>query len=269
MKISDEEFKNLYVDKKLTQIAIGQLLNVSKNTVWYHAKRLGLNRGRKVNIYQEPLFNERFRKLIFIKSHKNNGKIMWGCRCDCGNIKIGYWRAIKHGSMASCGCDLAENTFKRCFTGYKDISGKYWAKIKKEASIRNLTFELTKEQIWNLYLKQDKKCALSGMSIVFTPSGYAASSKSQTASIDRINSGIGYTIENIQLVHKDVNWMKHVFPENWFIKICRMVAKTTANTDISQDKNINNYIEKGFRQGNKQLYATTIMQNRPKIDLKE
>lgn len=70
-----------------------------------------------------------------------------------------------------------------------------------------------------MYLKQNNKCALSGMSIGWSKTGLTA-----TASIDRIDSSEGYLMENVQLVHKDVNFMKQQFDQTYFIEMCKAIA---------------------------------------------
>jgi len=45
-----------------------------------------------------------------------------------------------------------------------------------------------------------------------------------TASIDRINNSRGYLKGNIQLVHKDINFMKGKMSQDDFIKMCKLVA---------------------------------------------
>jgi len=44
------------------------------------------------------------------------------------------------------------------------------------------------------------------------------------ASLDRINSNLGYTIDNIQWVHTMVNMSKNKYKEEDFIKMCCSVA---------------------------------------------
>jgi hypothetical protein len=48
--------------------------------------------------------------------------------------------------------------------------------------------------------------------------------KTMTASLDRIDSSRGYTLDNIQWVHKDLNKMKTNYPNDYFIKMCKYVA---------------------------------------------
>ena len=45
-----------------------------------------------------------------------------------------------------------------------------------------------------------------------------------TASLDRIDSTRGYTVDNIQWIHKDLNRMKWNLPNDYFINICTLVA---------------------------------------------
>ena len=63
-----------------------------------------------------------------------------------------------------------------------------------------------------LYIDQNKTCALSGLEI-----GWAEVGQDHTASIDRIDSTKGYTLRNIQLVHKDINMMKQQYTNQYFI----------------------------------------------------
>lgn len=151
------------------------------------------------------------------------------CLCDCGKHKIISAVAIKAGRTTSCGCrrdQYQKITGKnsKTYTGYEDIRGRYWEVIKKRASKRGVEFTITKEQVWELYLKQDRKCALSGIAIVF---GISEALRATTASIDRIDSNKGYTIDNIQLLHKKVNIMKNVFTEDEFIGWCRQIVGNT------------------------------------------
>ena len=46
----------------------------------------------------------------------------------------------------------------------------------------------------------------------------------RTASIDRTDNRFGYTIDNIQLVHKKINSMKSNMSQKDFIYFCKMVG---------------------------------------------
>jgi hypothetical protein len=151
---------------------------------------------------------------------------------DCGKIIIyennsSYYSAYRRNSVCkSCRSVRANKSSKRnnigeknaFWKGYKDIPfhwfSKYFLRKGKKRS-----GDITIEQVYNLWIKQDKKCKLSGLDIDFIRRDNGVS-----ASIDRIDSSKEYTIDNIQLVHKDINLMKNYFNQEYFISICKMVT---------------------------------------------
>lgn len=103
---------------------------------------------------------------------------------------------------------------------YKEISSYYWNTIIRGAESRKLEFNITPEYIWDLFLKQDRKCALSGLPIELKKFKQKA-----TASLDRIDSKKGYIAGNVQWVHKRVNALKMAFKEDEFLTLCITIAK--------------------------------------------
>jgi len=77
----------------------------------------------------------------------------------------------------------------------------------------------------NLFIKQNKKCALTGLDIKFGVRNdkITGTYEETTASLDRIDSSKGYVKGNIQWVHKDINIMKNDFNVDKFKKLCKMV----------------------------------------------
>ena len=165
-------------------------------------------------------------------------------RIDFSNVKILSLVPIKKGheyfylvKCKNCGKEFhkAKWTFGiyRCqcyktvngaynFQGYKEISANYFKSYKANAKSRGLEFSVTKEDIWNQWIKQDKKCALSGISLKIERNYQKV--KGTTASLDRIDSSKGYTVDNIQWVHKDLNRMKWNLSTDYFIELCKLVA---------------------------------------------
>jgi len=104
--------------------------------------------------------------------------------------------------------------------GYNEIPYGWFSKYFERRGSKKQHFgDVTIEQMYNLWIHQDKKCALSGVSIGFYDDGI-----NHTCSIDRIDSLKEYTIDNIQLVHKDVNLMKNKFDNQYFISMCKKIA---------------------------------------------
>ena len=112
-----------------------------------------------------------------------------------------------------------------------DLTSAWWsARVVKRAHGYNskaaqkvYELEITMEQAWSLFKEQDGKCALSGVSIQFPKN---RDQYGGTASLDRIDSKKGYILGNVQWVHKDINSMKNVFEQSYFIELCQKVAMT-------------------------------------------
>ena len=162
----------------------------------------------------ENLKNKPFGKLIVEQFVGTDCKqqALWNCLCECGKHKIVKASRLKSGEVKSCGC------LHQVRVG--DIDGHHFANIRAHARQKKMKFTITIEQIWNLYLMQDGKCALSGVNIGFD----RKNKPNTTASLDRIESSRGYTIDNVQWVHKDINQMKSDRTEDYFIDLCRKVV---------------------------------------------
>lgn len=126
--------------------------------------------------------------------------------------------------------DLEIIVYKRrsTFKGFGDISGKHWTSIKRRK--KHGVNDITIEYAWDLYLSQNGRCALSGLPIYFdVPGNTKIVGNKQlnegTASLDRINSELGYVVGNVQWVHKDINKIKLDFSSDDFKLICEAVTQ--------------------------------------------
>ncbi len=148
--------------------------------------------------------------------------------CDCGNTGKAKLLQLHKGERKTCGvkgCPYFHEVRKTHarngnITGCEDIYGSRWGGWRCGASARNLEFSVTPEFGWSLFLKQDRKCALSGVDISFGN----AWNKICTASLDRIDSNIGYTETNVQWVHKNINLMKRAMSDAEFLDWCKRVV---------------------------------------------
>jgi hypothetical protein len=149
------------------------------------------------------------------------------CKChNCGKTNFKTKRqSLRSGRTGSCGCSkdrYVKTTGKnnKQFTGYEDIRGQFFAHIKRHAESRNLKFLITIQYAWDLYEQQKRKCALSGLPIIFGVNGGGKT----TASLDRIDSELGYVEGNVQWVHKFVNKMKWNIPQKEFVELCKSIT---------------------------------------------
>jgi hypothetical protein len=174
---------------------------------------------------------DRYDKVVikkFFREEKAN-KRMAVCQCDCGKETIIFVGLFNRGKVHNCGCSPANN-----YKGCGNLSGLYFYSLRSGAERRNISFEVTKEQLWELLLKQNKKCALTGLPIELC----IRNKSDSTASLDRIDSKKGYTLNNVQWVHKDINRMKQNLDQNRFLNLCIAVhnyQKGISNEDISQE----------------------------------
>lgn len=141
-------------------------------------------------------------------------------KCSCGDLFERPYREIRQGNSVCAKCITIKRS-KSMFKGYEEIGQVYWGRLKFSAKNRGILFDLKIENAYELYLKQNGKCALSGEKIVFKKPGQNVTES--TASLDRIDSSQGYIEGNIQWVHKDINQMKMDLDQDYFINMCSKV----------------------------------------------
>ena len=120
----------------------------------------------------------------------------------------------------------------KSWKGFGELSSDLYTTIKSNAKDRKLDFDLDIEYLWNLFLDQDRKCALSGLDIHLN--NKCNEKKFKTATLDRIDSKIGYIKGNVQWLHRDINKMKNNFPEEYFIKLCELIYKKNGPVEFSE-----------------------------------
>ena len=91
----------------------------------------------------------------------------------------------------------------------------------KRSKEKNQDFDISTDYIHSLYIKQNKKCALTGIELTFITKKEKVLTN---LSIDRIDSSKGYTKDNVQLVCTVVNLMKLDLDLNEFKRWCQLIA---------------------------------------------
>lgn len=182
------------------------------------------------------LIGETFGYLLVLErdfNPENRGvgrEAFWKCKClKCGkNVNRSIrTRALKDGRTLSCGClnkEILKSKSKNNsvhWKGFGDLPGLYFYDIKTGAERRKIHFELTEKYLWELFQKQDGRCAYSGLQLNFQTKRKV---RNQSASLDRIDSSKGYIEGNVQWVHKDINWMKRSLSEQSFLNYCKLIV---------------------------------------------
>ncbi len=169
------------------------------------------------------LTGKQYERLFVIRRMGANkwNQAIWECKCNCGKITTAMTKDLKSGKKRSCGCLKKDETSRRFWKGYGDICGDYWSSLKRNAKYRNIDFDLDIEDAWDIYEKQQNKCALSGWKIQLTR---IIKDRDQTASLDRIDSSKGYIKENVQWLHKTINICKHILTNDEFVRMCESIV---------------------------------------------
>lgn len=147
--------------------------------------------------------------------------------CKCGySAAVSCYAVAKETSRGclKCNQNSRRGAGNKTWRGYGEVPGSFIQRYRHKALQKGWDWKIDLNFIDKLYKKQNRQCALTGLPISFKnvnlKIGYSC-----TASLDRINSKKGYTPENTQLVHKDINIMKNQYPEDYFIKMCKLVCE--------------------------------------------
>jgi hypothetical protein len=146
--------------------------------------------------------------------HKNS--VVYECQCSCGNkayvssydLRTGKSTRCKHCSAKRTGEKLAIKNGK-----IGDLTMNRFYKIKKSAEVRNIEFNVELKYLWNLFINQNQCCAITGDYI----------QSIDNASLDRINSNLGYVEGNVQWVTKQANISKHIMSMEELLIFCQKV----------------------------------------------
>lgn len=203
IKIWKEDLEKLLLEGKSTQ-QIAEIYGCSRATVANKINEFGLKFPEKKPPPDRWGDNNPFKKAMLanplkIEEHREAGRRSW----------------LIEGRR-----EKFQETIQPKLILYGDITKAFWNRFLKNAEARGIEVKVCVEEVWELFLNQHKKCALSGQDLVFL-----ISRDKTTASIDRIDSNKIYTLDNIQIVHKYINVIKNSMSNKDFINLCCSVAK--------------------------------------------
>jgi len=93
---------------------------------------------------------------------------------------------------------------------------------KGRAKKKGRVFEIDETYIRELLVLQNHKCAISGIDLT---TSFGEGWSKTSISIDRIDSSIGYTKDNVHLVCDQVNRMKNTLSTKELIALCKQVIE--------------------------------------------
>lgn len=114
-------------------------------------------------------------------------------------------------------CPPAPTSHAKQYRGTDHISLEQFNGIKANAKRRGIDFQLSIQDVEDQYMAQGGLCDFTLQPVEFKVGA------SGTASIDRVDSSLGYAVDNICIVHKDINFMKSLMTEDEFFMLCEEI----------------------------------------------
>lgn len=190
---------------------------------------------RRKSIRSKAPIGEKFGLWTVVSDEVKSGKelgdssrtLYWLVQCKCGHLA---WKSSTHlKDGTSTRCKKCGNKSFITKEGEIDIEALILSKfrgilhgIPTRKKFKNMEFSITPMDISTLYKECEHKCSLSGLDISLD---LTKKLQEQNLSVDRIDSNIGYTKGNIQLVDKRINMMKGTLSNEEFIYLCCKVAE--------------------------------------------
>lgn len=138
-------------------------------------------------------------------------------KCDCGVEATRLWCDIR--ITARCPHVRERGPTSVLWKGCGELSSTHFSEVRGGAIARDLAFDITIEELWALFVAQNRRCAISGV-----PLSMGTAKGRPTASVDRIDSLLGYVAGNLQWVHRDVNLMKRSMTDAELVRWCRLIV---------------------------------------------
>ncbi len=218
--MNKEHIVELIVNQRLSFVQASKILGVCRKSLSRFCKQYEIKPILDSKCLD--LSNRKFGNLLVIETDDDkkstDGSVFWKCQCDCGNIHSVRATLLNTGKTQWClFCKAANNRISKNI-----ISQRYLSIVKTNALCRGLSFDINTQDVYDKYAEQERKCCLSGLPIEFKFSEIVGP-QTQTASIDRIDSDLGYTKDNIQIIHKLYQDMKWTMSNKEFRYFCKMI----------------------------------------------
>jgi hypothetical protein len=185
--------------------------------------------------------------LITITEEQSNGKVLG--KCDCGTIRYFNLRDLRREKTKGCGClkntpELREQSSLRAKKlrelGILNTKGDWRNEEQKENSKflyilksinnknRKENINITIETLKETWIRQNGICPYSKIKLLLpTHSDHLTNEDPWlVASIDRINSTLPYSSNNIQFVSRTINYAKGNLSHEDMIRFLEFIKKS-------------------------------------------
>lgn len=196
--------KGVYIKSEEHKRKLAEASRGNKPTNAFPKGHLPLNAFKKGNVpYNKGVESEK--KLKKLEKFKLGLPIK--CRRHGEHLK---WRMHSDNNVQCVHCGSMWQRNRKI----KDPIKAIWRDARHHAKNKNREFNITIEDLRNLCESQENACCLTGTEF----------SNENLPSLDRKDSNLGYTLENIQLIQIKINRMKHDMDEQEFIEMCEKIV---------------------------------------------
>lgn len=166
---------------------------------------------------------------VLYKGEKTpGGAYRWWCRCQCGKEELKCIQNLTRGAALRCRDCRPYGINSPYWQGVGEISAGWYynhvVRSRSQRGSRQKEVTVTLEYLWDLFIEQDRKCIFTGWELHFPKNSKAENKNDWTASLDRIDSSIGYIPGNVQWVHKEVNLLKNTRSNQRLIELSTAIA---------------------------------------------
>ena len=146
------------------------------------------------------------------------------CRV-CGETKLLVEFYTKHNECKACTIQaVAKNKIGYVPLHERNIQSRL-KNLCTKAKLRTKEFSLTPDDLSVIWKKQEGRCAYTKLPLLATANQF------NTLSLDRIDSNVGYVVDNIQLVCAAINKMKQEYTEDLFVLLSHLVTQNNKLSD--------------------------------------
>ena len=160
------------------------------------------------------LSGQRFGKLFILErvSKDKFSNNLWLCKCDCGNEKLIPTGRFRQGTAKSCGCVRKNINERISILRYLYYRYKRWAKHDGKE------FSLSLDEYIQIVESNCSYCGSKPPQIFSYRDHKPIISEVFANGIDRIDSSIGYVIDNVTTCCKACNYSKRCMSQEEFYK---------------------------------------------------
>ena len=163
-------------------------------------------------------------------NYKHNKKLI-ELKCDgCGTIynkpEKDYKRNLRVGRKSYCTrtCAGKHNKNTHLIPGNRNDAFTPYKYYLKNVKQRFKNHNITLVDLQNQWLQQKGICPYSGVKLILSTHSKRESNSIYAASLDRINSNLGYVKGNIQFTSRATNYMKGEMTHEETLNLCKIIS---------------------------------------------